>query len=459
MPKRTTSKKQATKTAKKTRSLQIKPIQLKKKRRIRTRGKYNALANQARKVSNSEKVESQHIGEKETFVYESKKARKIPSDYEVKEFVEIILSNLKGTRSKTKVQYKKMRKWFHEKYKDYEWTDKFRNQVIDLLIQKNIVVVDIANELDDIIDSMSQGRASRISKNDKLIDSNAWMVSSLNKCKLLTRQEEIKLFQMLNSPNEEHRDFARNKIVVSNLRLVVKMVHGYMNHGLPNQDLFQAGVQGLLETIAKFDYKRGIKFSTYATCWIRQAINRATSEFGKTIRVPVHMNEQINKMNKMEAQMSNQLGRLPTLDELQLSLAKDNVKFQDLKLHNLKKIATNTASLDKQVDSSKDNNFVDFAVDNDLQTPDQAFNERFRHEKIIEILGKTLTQEELEIICMRYGIYYVDKNGNVFNREYTLEEIAQGYGTTKENIRQKEAKAIRKLKSPNKLKLFTTLVS
>jgi hypothetical protein len=110
MPKRTTSKKQATKTTKKTRSLQIKPIQLKKKRRIRTRGKYNALANQARKVSNSEKVGAKQIGETETFVYESKKARKIPSDYEVKEFVEIILSNLKGTRSKTKVQYKKMRK-------------------------------------------------------------------------------------------------------------------------------------------------------------------------------------------------------------------------------------------------------------------------------------------------------------------------------------------------------------
>jgi len=265
-------------------------------------------------------------------------------------------------------------------------------------------------------------------------DSVRMYLREIGKIPLLTTEEEIKLAKRI----EKGDILAKKQLAEANLRLVVSITKKYIGRGLSLLDLIQEGNTGLMRAVEKFDYKKGFKFSTYATWWIRQAITRAIADQARTIRIPVHMIETINKLIRVERQLVQDLGREPTPEEIAQELGLDVDKVE-----HIIKISQETVSLEAPVGEEEDSKLGDFIEDTKHISPEESTAQQLLRDKIKEFLGE-LSPREQKILKMRFGL----EDG----RTHTLEEVGQEFGVTRERIRQIEAKALSKLKKGEKSK-------
>ena len=259
-------------------------------------------------------------------------------------------------------------------------------------------------------------------------------LKEIGQVKLLTADEEIELAKRVSEGDKA----AKDRLTEANLRLVVSIAKKYSGRGLHILDLIQEGNTGLIRAVDKFDYTKGNKFSTYATWWIRQAITRAIADQARTIRVPVHMVEVINKATRCNRKLVQELGREPTLEEIAAEL---NLPIE--KIIEANRTAADTLSLDMPVGDEEDTTIGSFVEDDNTPGPVDATSNAMLSEALTEILG-TLTEREADVLRMRFGMYD--------GRTHTLEEVGQIFGVTRERIRQIENKAIRKLRHPSRAK-------
>ena len=264
-------------------------------------------------------------------------------------------------------------------------------------------------------------------------------LKEIGKVKLLSADEEIELAKKMEEGDEE----AKEKLAEANLRLVVSIAKKYVGRGMLFLDLIQEGNLGLIKAVEKFDYRKGYKFSTYATWWIRQAITRAIADQARTIRIPVHMVETINKLKRVQRQLVQELGRDPSPEEIAESMDTPVEKVREIL-----KISQEPVSLETPIGEEEDSHLGDFIQDENVPVPADAAAFTLLREQLDEVLD-TLTEREQKVLRLRFGL----DDG----RARTLEEVGKEFKVTRERIRQIEAKALRKLKHPNrsrKLKEF-----
>jgi len=259
-------------------------------------------------------------------------------------------------------------------------------------------------------------------------------LKEIGRVPLLTAEEEIELAKRIEEGDEE----ARRKLAEANLRLVVSIAKRYVGRGMLFLDLIQEGNLGLLKAVEKFDYRKGYKFSTYATWWIRQAVTRAIADQARTIRIPVHMVETINKLMRISRQLLQEYGREPTIEEIA-----DAMGMTEDKVREILKIAQEPVSLETPIGEEEDSHLGDFIEDEGVLAPVDAVSFYLLKEQLEDVLG-TLTPREERVLRLRFGL----DDG----RPRTLEEVGQEFGVTRERIRQIEAKALRKLRHPSRSK-------
>ena len=257
-------------------------------------------------------------------------------------------------------------------------------------------------------------------------------LKDIGKVPLLSAEEEIELAKRMEAGDE----MAKKKLAESNLRLVVSIAKRYVGRGMLFLDLIQEGNLGLLKAVEKFDYRKGYKFSTYATWWIRQAITRAIADQARTIRIPVHMVETINKVTRVSRDLLQKLGREPLPEEVGEVMGLPKERVQEIM-----KIAQEPVSLETPIGEEEDSHLGDFIQDERIPTPVEATNQTLLHEQLDEVVS-TLTEREQRVIKLRFG--WDD------GRPRTLEEVGKEFNVTRERIRQIEAKALRKLRHPNR---------
>jgi len=312
-------------------------------------------------------------------------------------------------------------------------------EVIDQLMEANVELVD-----DDEIQLKEKLRMPEGKKEENYVeaqqdfddidDSVRVYLREIGKIRLLTTQEEVTLAKRIEHGDQE----AQRKLIEANLRLVVSVAKKYTKRGLLFLDLIQEGNQGLIRAVEKFKYRKGYKFSTYAIWWIRQAITRAIADQARTIRIPVHMVETINKLRKASRKMMQKLGREPSVEELgiEVSLSPEKVK-------NIMKTAMDPISLETPINGEEDSHLGDFVEDKSALPPAETAFNLILKEQINRVLS-TLTERESRVIKYRFGL----EDG----WQRTLEEVGQKFGVTRERIRQIEAKALRKLRHPSRSK-------
>jgi RNA polymerase primary sigma factor len=259
-------------------------------------------------------------------------------------------------------------------------------------------------------------------------------LKEIGRVALLTAEEEVDLAKRIEAGDEE----ARRKLAEANLRLVVSIAKRYVGRGMLFLDLIQEGNLGLLKAVEKFDYRKGYKFSTYATWWIRQAITRAIADQARTIRIPVHMVETINKLMRISRQLLQEYGREPSIEEIAEAMGMTEDKVREIL-----KIAQEPVSLETPIGEEEDSHLGDFIEDEDVLAPVDAVSFYLLKEQLEDVLG-TLTPREERVLRLRFGL----DDG----RPRTLEEVGQEFGVTRERIRQIEAKALRKLRHPSRSK-------
>ena len=255
-------------------------------------------------------------------------------------------------------------------------------------------------------------------------------LKEIGKVPLLSAEEEIELAQRMEEGDQE----AKKRLAEANLRLVVSIAKRYVGRGMLFLDLIQEGNLGLIKAVEKFDYRKGYKFSTYATWWIRQAITRAIADQARTIRIPVHMVETINKMSKMQRKLTLELGYEPSVAELAEALDMTEDKVMEIM-----QIAREPASLETPIGEEDDSNLGDFVADSNVVTPEGNVESVMLREHIDALLGD-LKERERQVIVLRFGL----EDGH----PRTLEEVGKEFNVTRERIRQIEAKALRKLRNP-----------
>ena len=350
------------------------------------------------------------------------------------EIVENLLS--KGTKNGGTLTYGEL----VEALQQEDLTPDEIDRMYDTFSQQGIEIVDDSSSTDvgdediDIDDKDSEEVEIDLSVPEGIsIDDPVRMyLKEIGRVPLLTADEEVALAKRM----QEGDEIAQKRLAEANLRLVVSIAKRYVGRGMLFLDLIQEGNLGLIKAVEKFDYTKGYKFSTYATWWIRQAITRAIADQARTIRIPVHMVETINKLIRVSRQLLQQLGREPSPEEI--------AKEMDISVERVReimKIAQEPVSLDTPIGEEEDSHLGDFIEDQDAPAPADAASFMLLKEQLEEVLD-TLTPREEKVLRLRFGL----DDG----RARTLEEVGQSFGVTRERIRQIEAKALRKLRHPSR---------
>ena len=332
-----------------------------------------------------------------------------------------------GKKKKGVLEYKEIMDFLSDIELDSEQIDKIyeylESQGIDVM-----GIVELEDDTDKDLDlSISDGSIN--------IDDHVRMyLKEIGKVSLLSADEETELARRM----EEGDEYAKKRLAEANLRLVVSIAKRYVGRGMLFLDLIQEGNLGLIKAVEKFDYRKGYKFSTYATWWIRQAITRAIADQARTIRIPVHMVETINKLIRVSRQLLQEYGRDPSDEEL----AKEMQMPVD-KVREIRKIAQEPVSLETPIGEEEDSHLGDFIPDEDIPAPSDAAAYTMLKEQLINVLD-TLTEREEKVLRLRFGL----DDG----RARTLEEVGKEFQVTRERIRQIEAKALRKLRHPSRSK-------
>ena len=303
---------------------------------------------------------------------------------------------------------------------DTEFEDEFNEEDIKDLKDINLNILD---DLDDYV---------------TIEDSIKMYLKEIGKIPLLSVDEELDLAKKLSDIDYSIRKEAEKKMAESNLRLVVSIAKRYMGRGMQLLDLIQEGNLGLLRAVEKFDYKKGFKFSTYATWWIRQAITRSIADQARTIRIPVHMVETINRLIKTQRKLVQELGREPNAEEV--------AKIMNLpvaKVREIMNFAMEPVSMETPIGDEEDSHLGDFLQDSNAKVPLNFAMDVLLHDQLMEVI-KSLTEREQKVILLRFGL----EDG----KPRTLEEVGKVFGITRERIRQIEAKSLRKLRNPSKSK-------
>ncbi|MCF0247496.1 MAG: RNA polymerase sigma factor RpoD, partial [Synergistes sp.] len=267
-----------------------------------------------------------------------------------------------------------------------------------------------------------------------LTDPVRMYLREIGKIPLLTMEDEVRLAQGIEAGDEVSKAI----LVNSNLRLVVSIAKKYIGRGMLFLDLIQEGNLGLIRAVEKFDYHKGYKFSTYATWWIRQAITRAIADQARTIRIPVHMVETINKLIRISRQLVQQLGREPSSEEIAARMEVPSNRVEEIQ-----RIAQEPVSLETPIGEEEDSQLGDFLEDKELPSPEEAASSQILRELLDEMLAD-LSDRECEVLRLRFGL----EDGHL----HTLEDVGRIFGVTRERIRQIEAKALRKLRHPSRSK-------
>jgi len=332
-----------------------------------------------------------------------------------------------GKKKKSLLEYKEIMDFLGDIDLDPDQVDK----VYEYLDSQGIDVLGIV-ELED--DAEKEIDLSLVESTINIDDHVRMYLKEIGKVPLLSADEEIELAKRMERGDEA----ARRRLAEANLRLVVSIAKRYVGRGMLFLDLIQEGNLGLIKAVEKFDYKKGYKFSTYATWWIRQAITRAIADQARTIRIPVHMVETINKLIRVSRQLLQEYGRDPTPDEL----AKE-MQMPVEKVCEIMKIAQEPVSLETPIGEEEDSHLGDFIEDSEIQAPSEAAAFTLLKEQLIDVLD-TLTDREEKVLRLRFGL----DDG----RARTLEEVGKEFNVTRERIRQIEAKALRKLRHPSRSK-------
>ena len=298
----------------------------------------------------------------------------------------------------------------------------------------DLQAIDEEEDKEELVAESSDPVEIAVPKGISIDDPVRMYLKEIGKIPLLKPHEEVEYAKRM----AEGDEFAKQKLVEANLRLVVSIAKRYVGRGMLFLDLIQDGNLGLIKAVEKFDYKKGYKFSTYATWWIRQAITRAIADQARTIRIPVHMVETINKLIRVSRQLLQELGRDPKPDEI----AKE-MNMTEEKVREIMKIAQDPVSLETPIGEEEDSHLGDFIPDEDAPAPAEAAAYSLLKEQIEEVLN-TLNDREQNVLKLRFGL----EDG----RARTLEEVGKEFDVTRERIRQIEAKALRKLRHPSRSK-------
>jgi len=302
----------------------------------------------------------------------------------------------------------------------------------------SLTAVDAAEVSAEDIEAVKPNLEDLIPENVSIDDPVRMYLKEIGRVPLLTADEEKELAKRMESDDEEEHSEAQKQLAEANLRLVVSIAKRYVGRGMWFLDLIQEGNLGLIKAVEKFDYHKGYKFSTYATWWIRQAITRAIADQARTIRIPVHMVETINKLTRVSRNLLQKNGREPTDDEIAVEM-----ELPVERVREIKKISQEPVSLETPVGEEDDSHLGDFIEDHDAPAPADAASFMLLKEQLEDVLG-TLTQREKNVLRLRFGL----EDG----RARTLEEVGKSFNVTRERIRQIEAKALRKLRHPARSK-------
>ena len=336
-------------------------------------------------------------------------------------------------KKKNVLEYQEINDFFRDLELDADQFDK----ILDFLEANNIDVLRITEDDDDIIlDEEDEVEVEDIDltvpDGVSIEDPVRMYLKEIGKVPLLSAEEEIELAKKMEIGDED----AKKRLAEANLRLVVSIAKRYVGRGMLFLDLIQEGNLGLIKAVEKFDYRTGYKFSTYATWWIRQAITRAIADQARTIRIPVHMVETINKLIRVSRQLLQELGREPTPEEIA-----EEMNMPVERVREILKISQEPVSLETPIGEEEDSHLGDFIQDDNVPVPADAAAFTLLKEQLVEVLG-TLTEREQKVLRLRFGL----DDG----RARTLEEVGKEFNVTRERIRQIEAKALRKLRHPSR---------